>query len=229
MHYLLTNPLLQAYQGSDFFGKLIFISLIALSIVTWALFFKKFTAQRFIKQRGGQFITLFQKRQKNPLGLEIGEAHHPFAVLYKTLKLRSFELLQKNQQAALSSSDVALIEAHVMTTLSEESKELEKNLFVLSTIVSLAPFLGLLGTVWGILLTFGELQAGGGGDSNAAIMGGLSMALGTTVLGLLVAIPALIGYNYLKAGCLRLSADMEDFSRILLTSIELYYRQVELS
>jgi biopolymer transport protein TolQ len=60
-------------------------------------------------------------------------------------------------------------------------------------------------------------------------MGGLAMALGTTVLGLLVAIPALIAYNYLKAKIAHLSADMEDFSQLLLTSVELQYRQVDIS
>ncbi len=116
-----------------------------------------------------------------------------------------------------------------MGVISNLSQKIEKNLFILSTIVSLAPFLGLLGTVWGILLTFAELQAGGSINASSTIMGGLAMALGTTVVGLIVAIPALIGYNYLKSSSAGLYAEMENFSLQLVSSIELQYRQVELT
>jgi len=232
---LSSNPILHAYQGSDFFGKAIFLSLFMLSIMTWIIFLQKFFLQREIKQRGTQLVQVFQKKRLNPLAMEIGEALHPFASLYRTLKEHTLELLQKNHSVleektavTLSVSDIDLIEAHLMTAVSAETKGMEKNLFVLATVVSLAPFLGLLGTVWGILLTFAELQAGTSANSNATVMGGLAMALGTTVLGLLVAIPALIGYNYLKAKIAHLSADMEDFSHLLLASVELQYRQVDL-
>jgi biopolymer transport protein TolQ len=233
---LLSNPLLTAYQGSDLFGKAIFLSLFLLSIVTWIIFFQKFFLQREIKQKGIQLTQLFQKKGINPLSLEPGEISHPFAMLYANLKEHTLELLKKNQLVlaeqkivTLSASDIDLIEAHLMTQVSAEAKGIEKNLFVLSTIVSLAPFLGLLGTVWGILLTFAELQLGGAANTNATIMGGLSMALGTTVLGLLVAIPALISYNLLKAKSAHLVADMEDFSHLLLASVELHYRQVDVN
>ena len=59
--------------------------------------------------------------------------------------------------------------------------------------------MGLLGTVWGILVTFSGLQSNGLSSANSSVLSGLSMALGTTVFGLVVAIPALVGYNYLKS------------------------------
>ena len=230
----LSNPILNAYQGSDLFGKAIFLGLLFLSVLTWTIFVQKFLLQRQVKQRGGQLIQVFQKKRLNPLTIEIGEALHPFAALYRTMKEHTLELLQKNHSVlnetaavTLSTSDIDLIEAHLMSAVSAETKGLEKNLFILSTVVSLAPFLGLLGTVWGILLTFAELQTGAGANANATVMGGLAMALGTTVLGLLVAIPALISYNYLKASSAHLSADMEDFSHLLVASVELQYRQVD--
>jgi biopolymer transport protein TolQ len=233
---LLSNPILNAYQGSDLFGKAIFLSLFFLSIVTWIIFLKKFFLQREIKLRGAQLMQLFQKKRLSPLAMEVGEALHPFATLYRTLKEHTLELLQKNhsvmgekKMVTLSTSDIDLIEAHLMTTVSSEIKGMEKNLFILATVVSLAPFLGLLGTVWGILLTFAELQTGATANTNATVMGGLAMALGTTVLGLVVAIPALIAYNYLKAKIAHLSADMEDFSHVLLASVELQYRQVDVN
>ena len=99
---------------------------------------------------------------------------------------------------------------------------------MLSTIVTLAPFLGLLGTVWGILVAFNELQGGASLGSSTALLGGLSTALTTTVLGLLIAIPALIGYNYLKNAIRSYEKEMEDFGGYLTAQVELQYRQVDL-
>lgn len=230
------NPILNAYQGSDLLGKWIFLTLLFLSIMTWIIILKKFFLYRQVKSKSRQMLQAFQKRYLNPLALELPQALHPFALLYKTFKESTVELLQKNhsvlnqnQTVALSHSDVDFIQAHLVNAISAQTKEAEKNLFILSTIVSLAPFLGLLGTVWGILLTFNQLQMGATASANATIMGGLAMALGTTVVGLVVAIPALIGYNYFKAAISNFSAEMEDFAQLLLASVELQYRQVDLN
>ena len=229
---MFTNPIIDAYNSSDFFGKIIFLSLVFLSITTWSIFVQKFLLQKNVKRLSYTFRTTFQKKRLNPLSLEVNEIH-PFATLYRTLKHHTFELLGKNktalkqQNVTLSASDISLIEAHLMSVTSSLTKKMERNLFVLSTTVSLAPFLGLLGTVWGILLTFNELQSGAFASTNATIMGGLAMALGTTVAGLLVAIPALIAYNYLRSTIAQFSGEMEDFSHFILASVELQYRQVE--
>ena len=119
------------------------------------------------------------------------------------------------------------IESHVYTTMSSHLRKLEKNLFVLSTVVTLAPFLGLLGTVWGILLTFSQLQEKGAAVNSAGMLNGLSLALATTVVGLVVAIPSLVGYNYLKNKLKEYRKEAEDFSHTLLTTIEFHYRKPE--
>lgn len=230
---LATNPLFEAYRGSDLVGKTIFLSLLVLSLITWTLFIKKLLIYKQHTQRDALFSSFFHKKRLNPLSLDVKD-EHPFAALYQTCKYHTLELLGKNQAvveqeaATLSRSDMDLVEAHLMSTISAQTKSMERNLFLLSTIVSLAPFLGLLGTVWGILLTFNELQTGAAANSNAVIMGGLAMALGTTVAGLIVAIPALIGYNYLRAATAQFNTDMEDFAQVLLASVELQYRQVEI-
>ena len=86
--------------------------------------------------------------------------------------------------------------------------------------------MGLLGTVWGILTTFSELQSATG-PTNQTVLSGLSLALATTVLGLIDAIPALIGYNYLKNSIRDFETDMEGFSTEILASVELQYRRVD--
>ncbi|MDJ0651499.1 MAG: MotA/TolQ/ExbB proton channel family protein [Simkaniaceae bacterium] len=163
------------------------------------------------------------------------KSENPFSALYNGLKKQVFIVLDKNHyfvdqnQNYLSKTDIDFLDSHLHTTIAKLKGEIEKNFFILSTTVALAPFLGLLGTVWGILLSFGELQAGHSVTSNTAILGGLSTALTTTVSGLLIAIPSLIGGNYLKSLSKNFTIDMIDFSHFLLSTIELQYRKVDVT
>jgi biopolymer transport protein ExbB/TolQ len=93
----------------------------------------------------------------------------------------------------------------------EESLKLESNLILLATAVSGAPFLGLLGTVWGVMDAFSGI-AMAGQASLAAMAPGVSGALITTVVGLLVAIPAMFGYNFLTTSILSQNIQMENFA-----------------
>ena len=236
-----------AYGQSDFFGKLVILSLIALSLVCWAVLIHKTWLTRNVRQISKVFQIAFEKNKQHLLSLEIADLPkprqkqipHPFGELFDSLKQKTIEILNKNHyfakalkepsQVYLSPTDLEILESHALTTISAQTKNLEKNLFILSTIVTLAPFLGLLGTVWGILVAFSELHTGGSAGSNAAVLGGLSTALSTTVLGLIIAIPALVSYNYLKNAIKVFSSDMEDFLYTLLSQIELQYRKADVS
>ena len=245
-----SNPFLDAYIHSDFLGKLIFISLIVLSIVSWVILIHKAWMNRQARKNEARFYAIFQLQKSNPLSLESETSNrqkkpNPFLDLYGVLKKHTIDILNKNRRfgqgqgqgqgiptehvpSYLSPSDIDFVGSHLMTAVAMQTKNLEKNLFVLSTIVSLGPFLGLLGTVWGILTTFSEMQVQTSGSTNQIVLGGLSLALATTVLGLLDAIPALIGYNYLKNDVNSFSIDMEGFSTEILASVEMQYRKVDI-
>lgn len=243
---LATNPFLDAYLQSDTLGRLIFLALIALSIVSWILIGYKWWITYLAKKHSNQFYKAYETQKMNPLGVELDASAkssrpNPFFDLYFVLKKYSLEILNKNrrfgQQAAgkveqghsyMSPTDIDYVGAHLAATVANQMKFLEKNLFILSTIVSLAPFLGLLGTVWGILATFSELQTQGSGGTGM-VLGGISLALATTVLGLIDAIPALIGYNYLRNSVRDFQTEMEGFSNEILASVEIYYRKVDVS
>lgn len=230
------NPFITSYVQSDWFGKLIFFGLFLLSVLSWTLLIYKAWIFVQVRKASNQFSELFF--EKDPLNLQftrpkgrLVEAPHPFFEIYKTLKQKTLQLISRNHiylpntETNLSEADLGLIDAQMQITLAKQHKLLEKNLFVLSTIATLGPFLGLLGTVWGILLTFSQLQARGISTSNAAMLSGLSMALATTVVGLLIAIPAFAGYNYLKNAAREYRRDMEDFSQSLIAAVELQYRR----
>jgi len=232
------NAFVSAYSQSDFFGKLIFLGLLLLSIICWTVLIQKIRTTRKIKKISHDFQTVFEKNKDSLLNLILdpSQEFHPFAKIFLDLKEKTMEILNKNHFFATSSqegkvylsiADLESVESHVMTTISSQSKSLEKNLFILSTIATLAPFLGLLGTVWGILITFSGLNNAASAGSNSVILGGISTALTTTVLGLVIAIPALVSYNYLKTLTKTLSSDMEDFLYKLLSQVELQYRKTD--
>lgn len=228
------NPIFEAYRQSDLFGKLIFISLFGLSVLTWTIWIKKWLFFKEMKRNAHLIQKNFEKKRHQPLSQDFTIKSHPFTDVYLAIKAQTVELLNKNKQASpegkgitLSRSDIELIDGSLGGTISGGLRGMDKNLFLLSTVVSLAPFLGLLGTVWGILVTFTHLQNGAGPGAHAMVMNGLAMALGTTVVGLLVAIPALIAYNSLKTATQHFHSDVEDFSQLLLSSIEVHYRKVE--
>ena len=107
------------------------------------------------------------------------------------------------------------IEARVERVVDEEIMTMEERLGLLGSIVSAAPFLGLLGTVWGVMIAFCGMAAQGTANINA-IAPGVSGALLTTVGGLLVAIPALIGFNLLTNKIKRLTIDLDNAAEQLL-------------
>lgn len=225
-----------AYTQADFFGKLIFFTLFLLSSFSWVFLIQKILMIKQMKQKSKRFQCLAENHKDKILDLKV-RSHNPFTSLYQSFKEKTVQILDKNHyfssetgenQHYLSRADMEFITSHISIAIAKQKGKLEKNLFFLATTVTLAPFLGLLGTVWGILITFGELQMGHSA-SNSVILGGLSTALTTTVLGLLIAIPALMAHSYLKNLSRYFTMEMQNFSHFLLSTIELQYRKVDFS
>lgn len=238
---------IKAYAHSDLFGKVVILGLVFLSLVCWLVLIQKLWMTKRVMKVSAEFKQAYLSQKDKLLSLNIDQmpksSHpavpNPFAQIFSELKGKTVDILNKNiffskekngsdsGKIYLLTSDLDSIESHTLSTVADEAKKLEKNLFVLATIITLAPFLGLLGTVWGILVSFGELGGGASAASNMAILGGLSTALATTVLGLIIAIPALISYNYLKNTLRHYTSDMEGFLYDLLSTVEIQYRKVE--
>ena len=169
----------------------------------------------FLKRKSSLSIFSFIRHRSNWAYLI------PFFEVYKIAKQTALQLLRNRE--TLDSQDLQLIETQTLFCASSQSKLLERKLFLLSTIASLGPFFGLLGTVWGILVSLSALPKGS--VSNSMMLSGLSMALATTVIGLLIAIPALIGYNYLKNANREYKRELDQFTHLLLAAIEMQHRK----
>ena len=110
--------------------------------------------------------------------------------------------------------------------VAQESLKLESGLILLAIAVSGAPFLGLLGTVWGVMSTFGHI-AQQGVATMAAMAPGVSAALITTVAGLLVAIPSMFAYNWLVHTLRVLTVELDNFAQELVSKMETEYLEEE--
>lgn len=238
----MASPVFDAFTRSDFLGKVIFLSLGALSILSWVIILYKLWLVKGVEGAAEKVNRVVKKNARAPLNLDLkhfndqGGVPNPFLALYKVLKIQVLDLLTKNkellakrenQAVFLSSTDIEQLGSQVDMVAYTEKKKLEKYLFVLSIIFSLAPLLGLLGTVWGISVTFNQLPHSANALSNEAVLSGLAMALGTTVLGIFVAIPALIFYFYLKHRLEDYADRMDRFSSEMLYKIEMQYRAVD--
>lgn len=236
----MNSILFTAFTSSDFLGKLLFIALFLLSLTTWFVLLHKVWLFKHVRKEAYKLQEMILERKSTVLHIPKEEvyaisSHNPFSSIYSAIKAKTIEILDKNhffgahEEASvfLSRSDIQLIDTHSSIAITKEWKFLEKNLSILSTSVTLAPFLGILGTVWGILVSLSELHRGAAHYSNTIVLSGLSTALATTVLGLVIAIPALIAHSYLRNVLRSFTTEMRDFSTLLLSEIELQYRKVD--
>jgi biopolymer transport protein ExbB len=126
-------------------------------------------------------------------------------------------------QRVLSAQSIQAIRATLDAVMVRESQKLNKLMVFLTIAISGGPFLGLLGTVVGVMITFAAIAAAGDVNVNA-IAPGIAAALLATVAGLAVAIPALFGYNYLISRIKEATSDMHVFADEFVTKLAEFYR-----
>ena len=161
-------------------------------------------------------------------------AHTAIENIYQGTCERLFKLLSPDSRAtishgqgmagaALTRNEVELVKSHCEHILDEEELRIEHGMGVIATVVALAPMLGLLGTVWGVLDAFADMGAAGSATI-ATMAPAISSALVTTVVGLLIAIPGVCAFNRLSATVRGLSADMEGFADDLVGRVALEFQ-----
>lgn len=172
-----------------------------------------------------QFLERFRNERADVLGLEQAQGHTNSS-LYRLYLAGLRELKKRNVgqagSAALSGASLDAVKASVDADLVRESQRLNSQMVWLTIAISGGPFLGLLGTVVGVMITFAAIAAAGDVNVNA-IAPGIAAALLATVAGLAVAIPALFGYNYLASRIKNISADMQIFVDEFITRVAEQY------
>ena len=207
--------LAQLFIRADFIVKSVIVILIAASVYSWALIFEKYKLfkkieksttsfeEKFWKTRSAEsFYNNFTNREKDPIGNIFQSA---MAELIRT----------KSKSSAVQSARVSRV---IEISADREIKLIEKHFTFLATVGSTAPFIGLFGTVWGIMNSFQSIAISRN-TSLAIVAPGIAEALFATALGLLAAIPAVVAYNKFNSDSKKYSARVENFSKRFLSII----------
>ncbi len=209
-------------------AKVIIFCLLIFSIVAWSVMIQKALQMRRAKKLNQHFGSEF-KTQPSVLGIFDRRLQVDGCPLFMVYQAGSLELdaRLKNISGDARKKFVSLkgmehVKRSLENRVAQESLKLESGLILLAIAVSGAPFLGLLGTVWGVMSTFGHI-AQQGNASMAAMAPGVSAALITTVAGLLVAIPSMFGYNWLVHNLRVLTVELDNFAQELVSKMETEY------
>lgn len=211
-------------------AKAIIFCLIGFSIIAWSVMISKALQMRRAAKLNTYFNSEFRS-QANVLGMFDRRLQVDGCPLFVVYKAGSVELdaRLRNSGSEVRKRFVSLkgmehVKRSLENTVAQESLKLESGLILLAIAVSGAPFLGLLGTVWGVMSTFGGI-AQQGTASMAAMAPGVSAALITTVAGLLVAIPSMFGYNWLVHNLRVHTVALDNFAQELVSKMETEYLQ----
>jgi len=201
------------FVRADFIVKSVILMLIVCSIYSWAIIIEKFRLFKKINLESDEFEEKFWKSKSaetfyNSLPADL---ENPMALLFKDSMQT---LLKAKNKSNLNERMTSIIEVNIEKQL----VTLEKGFTFLATVGSTAPFIGLFGTVWGIMNSFQSIAISRN-TSLAIVAPGIAEALFATALGLLAAIPAVVAYNKYNNDSKKYSQKLENFSKRFLSII----------
>ena len=205
--------LINLFFRADIIVKSVIVLLIACSIYSWAVIIEKFRLFKKINLSTEEFETKFWNSRSaesfyNNLPSNIED---PMALIFKDAMQN---LLKRRSKTDLNSRMTTILE----TGIEKQITKISKGFTFLATVGSTAPFIGLFGTVWGIMNSFQSIAISRN-TSLAIVAPGIAEALFATALGLLAAIPAVIAYNKFNSDALKYSQKLENFSKRFLSII----------
>jgi biopolymer transport protein TolQ len=201
-------------------AKFVMLLLLGASVFSWAIIFMKWRAMKVAAQENALFNeTFWHSRNVDDVFLQSDKyPRSPVASVFKA-GYKELKRISGQESAPLESEAVENINRALMRASNSEVTAFEKHIGFLATTASAAPFVGLFGTVWGIMNSFQSIGATGAANL-AVVAPGISEALITTATGIGAAIPAVIGYNAFAGQIKRLAADMDGFAHDFLNIIQ---------
>jgi biopolymer transport protein TolQ len=228
-----SSQILDLLANTTYVSRVVLLILVLYSIASWAVILYKFTMFRRSERQTVQFLEVFRRSNKfsevQAVCKSLGDS--PLVGLFQSGYAELTAQLRQNGQAeavvgnpspsssrptlrSVSALDRSLLRASVV-----ETNKLEKRIPLLATTASVAPFIGLFGTVWGIMTAF--LAIGQTGSTSLGVVGTpIAEALIATAFGLAAAIPALVAYNHFTLRVKLFASEMDDFSMEFLNIAE---------
>ncbi|MEQ8253493.1 MAG: protein TolQ [Smithellaceae bacterium] len=213
---------------AGFMVKFVLLLLLVFSVVSWAIIFLKYRYYRNIKKENDLFHEDYMKSSKLSDILPAAKKYN-YSTTAEVFRIGYSELTKSNKplrEGMSGSSEISLssldnVERSLNKACNSEMTKLESALGFLATTGSASPFIGLFGTVWGIMDTFKGIGARGSATL-AVVAPGISEALIATAAGLAAAIPAVIFYNYFLNRSKIMVQEMDNFSAEFLNIVERY-------
>ena len=200
-------------------GKLIMLLLLFISVACWTIIVAKQRALKVAQAENGKFLGFFwQSKSMDEIFLRIDQfSRSPVAAVFRS-GMKELRKLPGGMDPATAGLEVENVSRSLSRTANDEIAILEKHVTWLATTASAAPFIGLFGTVWGIMTSFQRI--GASGSANLAVVApGISEALIATAAGIGAAIPAAIFYNYFLNQIKRIALDIDGFNQDFLNII----------
>lgn len=204
----MNDSILQMVLDSAWPTKLVLATLIGFSVATWAVIFSKWRAFKALRDADGAFMAAYRGSTSLNALAGSGKVNADRGLGY--VFSDGMEKVRRHQ-GAFTNEWLGGLERRLQGSIREEVTAQEQYLGLLATTANVAPFIGLLGTVWGIIVAFREIAAQGSA-SIAAVAPGVAEALIATAAGLFAAIPAVVAYNYFINTVRGRAAQMEAFS-----------------
>jgi biopolymer transport protein TolQ len=214
---LIGGEVLDMISNTGAVAKLVLLALLAFSLISWAIILTKWGLLRRAKAQSGRFVRAFRKAQRLQDIAAVADQFKPSPLV--GVFEGGYE--EYRRQAAISGTlrNLVSIQRGMQIGASEEITRLERNVPWLAITAAVTPFVGLFGTVWGIIDAFHGLGTAGAATLRA-VAPGISEALITTAAGLAAAIPAVIAYNLIGASIREFAARSDDFALELLNAVE---------
>jgi len=195
-------------------AKTVLLLLLAFSVVSWAIILSKWNLLRQARTQSGRFLRAFRKAQRLQDMAAVAEQFRPSPLV------AVFDGgFQESRRQGAAVNNLLTVQRAMQIAASEEVTRFERNLPWLAITAAVTPFIGLFGTVWGIIDAFHGLGTAGAATLRA-VAPGISEALITTAAGLAAAIPAVIAYNLIGASIRGFAARGDDFILEMLNAIE---------
>lgn len=214
------DRLLDMVLGAGLMVKFVLLILLLFSVISWAIIAYKIILIRRVEKETAVFYDLFwEKRQFSAIHAACrGFNSTPLKSLFTAVYNELTNTL-KEETHKLCREDMDRFQRVLRKASAIEAAKLEYSVGFLATTGNTAPFIGLFGTVWGIMASFRSIGAKGAANL-AVVAPGISEALIATAMGLLAAIPAVVGYNHILTRTHRVNEEMNNFSSDLLNIIE---------
>ena len=198
-------------------AKFVLITLLAFSLISWAIILTKWSLLRRARLQSGRFLRAFRKAQRLQDIATVADQFRPSPLV--GVFDGGFQEYKRQLASTGSLRSVTAVQRGMQIGASEEITRLERNIPWLAITAAVTPFIGLFGTVWGIIDAFHGLGTAGAATLRA-VAPGISEALITTAAGLAAAIPAVIAYNLIGNSIRVFAARGDDFSLEVLNAIE---------